>query len=168
MVPRNKDKIIEEIELILENVEVIKFKRDMLKTFSIGGVKRDITLDGTGLEAEEVFIRIDSKADTYEAYQTDIHLLREDLECLPARKPFERLVQYSDIVNIEIKYSDGSSEEISVNWDYYTSDDVNSYQTNHISRSSGDLYICISDNKSVEDAFYLDIDDYLHSVKGDN
>lgn len=166
--PRNKDKIIEEIELILENVEVIKFKRDMLKTFSIGGVKRDITLDGTRLEAEEVFIRIDSKANTYEAYQTDIHLLREDLEFLPTRKPFERLVQYSDIVNIEIKYSDGSSEEISVNWDYYTSDDVNSYQTNHISRSSGDLYICISDNKSVEDAFYLDIDDYLHSVKGDN
>ena len=89
------------------------------------------------MEAEEVFIRIDSKANTYEAYQTDIHLLREDLECLPARKPFERLVQYSDIVNIEIKYSDGSSEEISVNWDYYTSDDVNSYQTNILVGQAG-------------------------------
>ena len=77
-------------------------------------------------------------------------------------------MQYSDIVNIGIKYSDGSSEEISVNWDYYTSDDVNSYQTNHLSRSSGDLYICISSNKSVEDAFYLEIHDFLSKVKGEN
>ncbi|QQO40666.1 hypothetical protein 000TH008_238 [Bacillus phage 000TH008] len=163
---RSKDKDIEEIELVLENVEVIKFKRDSLKTFSIEGIKRDIGLNGTGLEAEEVFIRIDSKANNYKAYQTDIHLLREDVENLPARKPFERLMKYSDIVCIYIKYTDGSSEEISVSWDYYASDDVNSYQTNYLSDASKDLYICISNNKTVKDAFYLDIDDFLSGFEG--
>lgn len=149
---------IESIELVLENLESVKIKREHIGFFEMRGITKSISRLASNsiseiLTVNEVFLQICSKANNYSSYVHDWH--DEKI------KPFERLMRYKDIVAVEVNFKDGSSECIYVNWESDLDDYTNKNQSVAINKKTGDLYIVISEKENVLTYF----DDYLKEEK---
>lgn len=149
---------VSSIELVLENCEVIRVKRENIGVFRIFNVQRHITRLAVNsisesLEAQEVVLQISSKENNTEAYSHTWSTSKT--------APFRRLTNVSDVAAIDVIYKDGSSSYIFVPWkDRDDNDTINSYQTSKVNKHTGDLYLVISENKIVKDYFV----DYLEDT----
>lgn len=113
------DITITEIEIGFENVEVVKVPPKYIRKFLVWGMRdlrlmfrRNEELDGDselGLwlkrkEAERIVLIIDKDIEGKVLTDCD-------------KEFWWRVTRYPDIVDIKIKYSDGTEEEIQTNWE---------------------------------------------------
>ena len=137
--------MVESITFVFENCESIEFSMKYVGLFYINDITQNIKRFALNSVkkidvAKELFIEIFSEGDEkYNRYCT----------C----GKFERLLQYRDIVYVDIKYDDGHVDTIYVDYD---GDMQNMYQDNYLSKL-GNLYISISRKKQVDD-FILERD----------
>lgn len=130
---------VKSITFVFENCESIDFDMKYVGLFWINEIThniRRVTLNSVKKidEAKELFIEIFKEGDEeYNRYCT--------------RGKFERLMYYRDIVFIEVKYDDGNSDTIYVDYD---GDMQNNNQDNWLS-DLGNLYISVSKKKQVDD-----------------
>jgi len=154
-------KNVKYLELVLENCEVIKFNAKHIKTLEIKNIKKEIQRIAFNSILEYIFcedfiIQISSKANTLDAYETTWGILDN-------RLPFERINDFKDIAAIDVCYDDDTTEYIYVNWSKDSGTCVNSYQSSHINKKTGDLFVVVSKDKNVQSVFgdELDKEDYV-------
>lgn len=131
--------MVESITFVFENCEFIEIPMKYVGLFYINDITSNIKRFALNSVkkidvAKELFIEIFSEGDEkYNRY------------CKSGK--FERILQYRDIVYVEIKYSDGNVDTIYVDYD---GDMQNQNQNNYLSKL-GNLYVSVSRKKQVED-----------------
>lgn len=139
---------IKYIDIVTENLEVIRINRNEIGVFHIHNIQRCISRLASNyitdyLSAEEVLIQISPNANTELSFISNI----EDNQL-----PFDRIIKHSDITHIDVIYEDGKNEYISVPWGG-ESDYENPYQSVTINGHNNDLYLAISEKNDVHQIF---------------
>lgn len=141
------DITITEIEIGFENVEVVKVPPKYITKFLVWGMRdlrlmfrRNEELDGDselGLwlkrkEAERIVLIIDKDIEGKVLTDCD-------------KEFWWRVTHYSDIVDIKIKYSDGTEEEIQTNWEDVNDEGEENALQEHYFDKEGNLVIKIGE-----------------------
>lgn len=139
---------IKEITLYFENLDDVTIPRQYIGSFYLGKFERSIARRGCNWIGESIwvdkfFIEIHADANQ-EQYSRNFG----------KRYPFNRLMEYQDITNIEIIYKTGKKEKYGVNYD--EGDDEGKLGANNILQQSklnsfGDLYITIGKDTRIND-----------------
>ncbi len=141
------DITITEIEIGFENVEVVKVPPKYIMKFLVWGMRdlrlmfrRNEELDGDselGLwlkrkEAERIVLIIDKDIEGKVLTDCD-------------KEFWWRVTHYPDIVDIKIKYSDGTEEEIQTNWEDVNDEGEENALQEHYFDKEGNLVIKIGE-----------------------
>lgn len=115
-----KLKEFKEIEIVFENCEVITIKREDIYSYSFSEVSKEYTYFGDIEEslrtAKKVALTLNPSADKdYTPFGLD------DVDI--STNVFERIMQYRDIVSIDLIYSEDKEKRFFVPWDYSNEDD---------------------------------------------
>lgn len=140
---------IKDIELVLENCEIIKIRKENLGIFMIDNIKRSIrrvavNSISSGLYSDKVVMQINAHANenSFSSYGS---------------VPFDRLREFNDIAAVYVNYKDGHQEGIYVDWNP-DSEHENSHQTSIVNEKTGDLYLVICANETVQNFFEEELD----------
>ncbi|MNW58656.1 hypothetical protein D3C74_365350 [compost metagenome] len=142
-------KNIKYIDIVLENCEVIRVKKEHIYCLSLSNITRSIhhsSLNNTleFIEAKGTFIKLLLQGNYMDAF-----LDPENWK--PDYLPFSRLQEHHDITHVDVIYEDDSNEYISVNWGG-DSDYSNSNQKTVLDMG-GNLLIGIGEEDEVKEFF---------------
>lgn len=142
-------KEVKSITLVLENCETIKLDRKHIGSFLVDNIKYSISRMAcnsisTFTFCENFAIEINRNASKV---GTNYNSNQDALK---------RLITYSDITAIDIKYEDDTEEYIYVDWNE-ENNHCNNNNQKHYMNKFGDLYIVVSSGKVIDD--YFDIEE---------
>lgn len=143
-------KAINKVRIGLENCECLEFQGDQVSYLAITNIRKNIYWSGSFLFDHNVCDHFSMNLlPSANIKQNDISKFNV------TQLPFDRLLQYPDIVSVEVFYSDGRSVDVYVEWEDDNHRDYNLYQRTTISEY-GNLCILVDKSKTARDVFDLD------------
>lgn len=130
------------IDIVLENVEVLKFDVEYIDYISVDNIHKNTVYSHDNLheylQCDELYLMLHPSANKIENSTTDY---------TEKSLPFDRINAWQDIVSIELFYDDETSENIYVPYD---GEEVNLLQSQIITSTGSMLVVCSKENTAEE------------------
>jgi len=149
-------KEIKSLELHLENCETVVVDRKYIGMFLLDEYNKYFnrcalnSISG-GESFNKLILQIHPDLDKTE----QDNLFQFDDE--PKRLPIKRLHEHNDITQITINFEDGTNEHYFITWSE-ESEWNNEYQKSHINKHTGELFIVVDKDNTIEDYFKWEIE----------
>ena len=112
------NKLVKNIELTFENMDYIEIPNQYFSNFSLENIETNIRRVAVNAimryqKARSVIFELRKEAnEDFENFDRDMNMVDYNGDTL-----FDRIIDYNDIVDINLIYEDDSSEKFAVEWD---------------------------------------------------
>ena len=133
-------KKLKNIELVFENIEVLRLPIRVVEVVDIKGIFRQLRKN-MGVNDVDEYIHCEKAALLLDSTANDNKFWVTDYYRDAPMSPFDRIRKYNDITCVTLYYADGKRENIYVPWK--GSDEINDLQKVSYDNESGELIIKI-------------------------